>query len=659
MLTPPCPHTMIRALNGGRCVLCPAAPDLDDLGELDAAALERDLERSILADSFGAFVAAAFPLVAGRAYAPNVASEAIIEHLQAVADGKLRRLAVAVAPGLGKSTIISVLYPAWRWTRDPAWRVITASHAHDLAVTLARKARALVGGEWFRAMFPHVTLGADRADHYETARGGHRIAVGVGGGLTGFRAHETICDDSLNAVDARSEATRAAVNVWYDEALSTRLDDPDRAAQIVVQQRLHSDDLVGHLAEQGGWEMLVLPSEFDPARRTVTSIWTDPRTEDGELVASQIHSAEHLAERKVTLGSAAYSCQYLQDPTDAEGGLFQRGWWKFHKPDGRAADGTRRPLGCSDVPAVPLPSSGRVVVSLDAAFKDLKTSDNVCFLVALLVGAERYILERRWGKMSFTRTKEVVRELAATYRGAVFLVEDKANGTAIIDELKLDVPNLIAISPRESKESRAAAVSPTVEAGQVFLPDGVGWLESFVDELAAFPRGKADDQVDALTQLLNWARTPIDDEEREAFRGALQLCGSFGDAPMTLSQIEAELAEYDRRRAGVAAAPTPPPVDDRIRRELRRAGLPPDMFDRARRRPTALEDELDDLAWRSMSGSGLGGALFDAPMPAPPAPPSERMGVGRPVAGAVVPEPEITAAMRAAGALATPDRRKG
>lgn len=484
------------------------------LGSLTRLQLEAELCRRSFAD----FVRTFWPQVEpARPFVPNLASDAVIEHLQAIGEGKLRRLLIALPPGLGKTTIASVLFPAWRLARDASYRVICASHAHSLAVTASLKTRRLVEHERYRSLFPSVVLRDDenRSDFWATTRDGRRLAVGVGGALVGFRAGEAIVDDSLNGADARSKATRDATNEWFDTSLSTRLDDPDRAAMTVIQQRLHSYDLIGHLLEMGGWEALVLPAEFERARRCVTSLWSDPRSEDGELLAPRIHSAEYLAEQKRVLGSSAYACVYGQSPSDDEGGLFLRGSWRFWKPDGVAADASRRPRGCSDAPAVALPAGGRVVISLDAAFKDLSTSDAVCFLIVRAVGAERYVLERRHGRMSFTTTVNTLRELAARYPGATFLVEDAANGTAVIDQCRRVVPNLVAVQPKESKEARAAACSPAVEAGQVFLPEGAGWLGDFVEECAAFPRGKHDDQVDALTQLLNYLATSDPDTERK------------------------------------------------------------------------------------------------------------------------------------------------
>lgn len=485
----------------------------------DLRALAMSLRRSLLGSSFLDFVRFAWPIVEPhRPFVLTTATAALIEHLQALHDGRLSRLAVSIAPGSGKSTLASVLFPAWQWVTRPQARSIYASHALDLARRDSQRCRRLIESDRYRELVGGAwSLRADvnRLDHFESTAGGHRIAIGVGGALTGLRAGAggvIVVDDSLNAIDARSKAARDAVNDWFDAAVSTRLDAARAGAPgggiALIQQRLHSADLIGHALELGGFESLVLASEYDPARRCVTSIWADPRTEPNELLAPEIHSSAYLAEQKRILGSSAYACQYLANPTDGDGGLFLASNWRFWKPDGTAPVSTRRPAGCTDVAAAPLPTGGRTIVSLDAAFKDLSTSDAVCFLVAQVVGAERYLLERRYGRMSFTRTCDVLRELAIKYSGATFLIEDKANGSAILDACRKIVPNLVAINPRESKEARAAAVSPAVEAHQVFLPEGAAWIDEFTSEAAAFPKGAHDDQVDALTQLLAYSVRP-------------------------------------------------------------------------------------------------------------------------------------------------------
>lgn len=454
--------------------------------------------------SFSSFVEQAWSLVEpARPYVRSTASEAIVEHLQAVGDGRIRRLLVALPPGLGKSTFCSVLYPAWRFARDPSWRGVFGSHAHTLAVRDSLRTRRLVQSPWFKQQFG-VELRDDenRSDYWATTAEGRRIAVGVDGALVGFRATEALVDDPLNTVDARSKTTRDHTNRWFVEALSTRLDDPDNAPRIVIQQRLHSDDLIGYLLAAGGWEALILPAEYDARRRTTTCIWEDPRTEPSQLLAPQLHSRDFLDRQRVELGSAAYSCQYLQSPTDDEGGMFQREWWGFYKTTARL----RRPFGATDKPAVELPKRfDHRVISIDCAFKGGPDNDYVVMLVLGVHRADRYVLDVVRRQLDFTSTCKQVRALAASYPFAKILIEDAANGPAVISALAREVAGLIPVRPDGGKEARAAAISPQVESGNVFLPEGAPWVADFIDELAAFPRGKHDDQVDAFSQALGHA----------------------------------------------------------------------------------------------------------------------------------------------------------
>lgn len=454
--------------------------------------------------SFAAFVEQAWPLVEpAHAYVPNVATDAIVEHLQAVGDGRIRRLLVALPPGLGKSTLCSVLYPSWRFARDPSWRGIFASHAHNLAMRDSLRTRRLVESPWFKQSFG-VELHADenRNDYWATTAEGRRIAVGVGGALVGYRASDAVVDDSLNGVDARSKTTRDSTNRWFVENLTTRLDDPDNASRIVIQQRLHSDDLIGYLLAAGGWEALILPAEYDPRRRTTTNIWADPRSLPNELLAPSLHSREFLDRQRIELGTAAYSCQYLQSPTDDEGGMFLREWWGFYKTSSRL----RRPFGASDRAAVELPKKfDHRVISIDCSFKGGPDNDYVVMLVLGVHRADRYVLEVARKQLDFTGTCKQVKALAAQYPFAKILIEDAANGPAVISALAREVSGLIPVRPDGGKEARAAAISPQVESGNVFLPEGAPWVADFIDELAAFPRGKHDDQVDAFSQALGHA----------------------------------------------------------------------------------------------------------------------------------------------------------
>lgn len=488
--------------------------ELSGLDPAGLAALEVQLARAVSRESFADFVRAVWPLLEpnGRPFVPNAASDAIIEHLQAVGDGLLRRLLIAVPPGSGKSTLASIAFQPWLWLKRPALRAIHASHSAKLATDLSTKARRLIESDWYRRV-SGIELLADqnRLDDFANTRSGRRMAIGVDGSLTGLRGDMAIVDDSLDANDRLSKATREAANDWFDSSLTNRLDG-ESAPIVVIQQRLHSDDLIGHLVGEGGWEYLCLPLECDSSRRSSTSIgWTDTRA-DGENLAPELYPPAKVAEARVK-GSASFSCIWQQNPIDAEGGLFRREHWRFWKPDGTAPATSRRPSGCSDEPAVPVPSTfERTLVSIDCAFKDGEKNDYVVAVVIGTRGAHRYVTELRRGKLDFVKTCSLVKELAAKHRGATFLVEDTANGPAVVKQLHDRVGNLIAVRPDGGKEARASACQPAVEAGQVFLPDGAGWLDAFVEELAGFPRGKHDDQVDALSQALNYLAGAIDDD---------------------------------------------------------------------------------------------------------------------------------------------------
>lgn len=471
----------------------------------DIAALELVLEVSILRDSFRDFARAAWPLVTGGELRTNYATDAIATVLQAVGDGQLRRVCIALAPGLGKSTWCSVLYPAWRWARDPRYRLITASHAHDIAVQMAMRSRRLIQHEWFRSRFG-VQLAHDENQQarYATTQGGHRIAVGVQGAILGFRAHEAIADDPLDAYDARSRVQRDKTNQWFDESLSTRID--GEGALAVVQQRLDRDDVIGHLVARGGFELVSLPAEFDAARRCVVlngagaEIWRDPREAEGELLAPDTLSREKLDALKLQLGSAGYASQFQQSPADDTAALIKRAWWMFHRQPHTAAD-TRRPTGSNDSDAVATPEHfDRIVIACDLTFGSL-TGDYAVIQAWGAKGGGRYLLEQWRKRAGFEESSDAIEQMAGKYPGAKILVEKAANGAAIIETLRKKLSTVVAVKPIGSKLQRLSAVSPHVEAGSCYLPLGAAWLDDFVEELAGAT--KHDDCQDVASYALH------------------------------------------------------------------------------------------------------------------------------------------------------------
>lgn len=463
---------------------------------LDARA---EIAASIARDSFADFVQQAWHVLEpnGSAFIMNPGTGALIDHLQAVADGKIRRLLIACPPGFGKSTIATVAWPLWMWARNPSWRVICASYAYALASQLANRAKRVLEDEWYRDTFG-VVLRAERADALETTAGGRRFFCGVGGALTGFRANAFVVDDSLNAVDALSDVATARVNQWHDTALSNRLDRGHEAPQIVIQQSLNDSDLIAHLRRRGGYDELVLAAKYEPEFKCKTSIWEDGRTERGQLLAPEIQSQAFLDEQEIVLGPYAFAAQYQQRPAPLEGGMIKREWFKRFTLGELMASG-KLDLDC-------------VTISVDPTGNAVAAGDNVGLLVVGNKGPRRYVLEDATRRMTFLETCAAIRVLLSTYpQCRKVLIEKSVVGPAIVEQLRKEVNTgaLRTVVIEEltthmlgKKEQRAMAMVPALAAGLVYLLDGASWITAFVAEMGMFPNGQHDDRVDALAQLL-------------------------------------------------------------------------------------------------------------------------------------------------------------
>jgi predicted phage terminase large subunit-like protein len=276
----------------------------------------------------------------------------------------------------------------------------------------------------------------------------------------------------------------------------------------VIQQRLHEADLTGDALIKGGYEHLCLPEQFVLDRRRQTSIgWTDPRTGAGQLLWPQKIDQAALDSLKVTLGSYRYAGQYQQRPAPAEGGMLKKHWWRYWQPRGAnlPAIPVKMPDGSIEQRyAVELPRGFDLQLqSWDMAFKDTQNADFVVGQVMAALGADRYLLDQVRDRLDFPGTVLAVRRFSARWPEAELkLVEDKANGPAVIQSLRHEIAGLVEVNPEGGKVSRAAAASAQLESGNWHLPHPVlaPWVEEFIGEFSAFPAGAHDDQVDAWSQ---------------------------------------------------------------------------------------------------------------------------------------------------------------
>ena len=475
---------------------------------IEHATLEQ-VESVLLSKSFSEYVKSAWPIIEpGTPYIPNWHIDAIGEHLEAVSKGQILRLLINMPPRHMKSSLVSVIWPTWQWTWRPETKWMFTSYALSLSIRDSVACRRLIESPWFKSRWAHrfkLTSDQNQKGRFDNDAHGYRLATSVGGAATGEGGDIIVFDDPHNVNEAESEAVREGVITWWDHSMSTRLNNPKTGAFVGVMQRVNEGDLSGHVLAQGGWEHLCLPAEYDRrdmiqvpsgyVKRQTSIGWSDPRTVKGELLWPSRYGPVEIADLKKRLGSYGTSGQLQQLPSPAEGGLIKRTWWKRY---------TETPKGLD-----------KLLFAWDCTFKGADTSDYVVGQAWGLLGAYCYLLDQTRGQWDITETIRQIRALREKWakQGLTktpdiprILIEDKANGPAIISVLRHEVPGVIAWPPKgrrlDSKEARVQAVAPLIEAGQVWLPEGQAFTEQLVDEAAAFPNGSYDDAIDCAAHAL-------------------------------------------------------------------------------------------------------------------------------------------------------------
>jgi predicted phage terminase large subunit-like protein len=420
-----------------------------------------------------------------------------------VAEGRCDRLIITMPPQEGKSTRVTTIGPLWMLTRNPDLRIAIACYAQDLADEFGRNIRNHIiandGTDDTLDLGLRIAPdnGAARRWRIDGYRGGVR-SVGITSGLTGKPAEMLYIDDPIKDMrDADSKAWREVVWSFWQAVANTRL--APGAPVIIILTRWHEEDLAGKVlaAEDAHrWKVLNIPAQadHDPNKGETDPLGREP----GEfMVSARGRSVEQWRQTQVAVGSRVWAALYQGRPTPAAGDIFQREWWReytsprwIERPDGTCW----------------APGADEVAMSWDMAFKDTDGSDYVVGQVWARYGLDLFLLDQVHDRLSFTATCAALRDMAAKWPQATLkLVEDKANGTAVINSLRRQVPGLVPVEPDGSKEARARAVTPFIEAGSVYLPapELCPWVGGFRDEHASFPNGSHDDQVDACTQAIN------------------------------------------------------------------------------------------------------------------------------------------------------------
>lgn len=429
------------------------------------------------------FARATFPR-----YRPAPHHRLIADALMQVERGEIDRLIITMPPRHGKSELASIRFPAWYLGRNPDRRIIATSYGAGLAYRMSRQARNIVDGPGWP--FP-VHLANDLAQVQQWDLAGHRggyIAAGSGGPITGSGAHLLLIDDPVrNQQDADSATYRDNLWEWYTSTAYTRLE--DNGAVILIMTRWHADDLAGRLLAaqaQGGdrWTVLHLPALADVG---------DPLgREPGAALWPEKYDVAALERIRTAVGSRVFAALYQGTPSNDDSALLKREWWRTYRQAPERFD--------------------RVIQSWDMTFKGGVHNDYVVGQVWGTVGADCYLLDQVRGRLDFPATLDAVRALTAAWPAATTkLIEDTANGPAVIATLTREIGGIVPVRPEGGKVARVNAIAGLVEAGNVHIPDPAlrSWAGDFIEEAAAFPTGAHDDMIDATSQALVRLMVPV------------------------------------------------------------------------------------------------------------------------------------------------------
>ena len=476
-------------------------------------------------------------------------------HLQAVTEGEINRLLINVPPGMMKSLLVNVFWPAWEWTHRPGLRYVCTAHSQNLAVRDSTKMRRLVQSDWYQKRWGDkvkLTGDVNAKTKFENTNTGFREAVAFES-MTGVRGDRVTIDDPHSVDSAMSEIQRQTTIDTFLEAVPTRLTNPATSAIVVIMQRLHTDDVSGVILEKNlGYTHIMLPMEFDPERRCVTDLgFADPREYEGQLLFETRFPREVVERDKRVMGPWAVAGQFQQSPSPRGGGIIQRDWWRLWDDEEAKAQGVPS--------AAQYPMMDYIVASLDGAYTSKQENDPSALTVwgVFQKGgqAARRILSRSgevvdliddrdtipcvmlmhaWEKRLPIHGPDVIREAGESdfafknrqqiawglvehvvdtcnkYKVDMLLIEAKGPGLSVAQEIqRLNRTNswtVKLINPGNAdKVARAYAVQPTFSNGIVYAPDKA-WADKVITQFEQFPKTKHDDLVDSTTQAIRYLR---------------------------------------------------------------------------------------------------------------------------------------------------------
>lgn len=437
--------------------------------------------------------------------------EAMCEHLEAFARGEFPIFLCSLPPRETKSTIFSVIYPTWRWTTSPWTKFMMLTYGEKLASTFSQASRRLIRSQWYQDRWGkkfYILEDQDTKLLYDNSAKGRRFSSTIGSGVLGQGADEIGIDDPHDTQATETDDVREkTLDVW-DNTLTNRANDKKQFRAFITAQRLHEQDLIGHVLEKNpGAVYLRIPREFEEHHRCVTVVlpntkperWMDPRTVEGELMNPERCGPNEVNFLKSNNTPHEYAGREQQRPVPKSGGIFEADWFE-HRFD-----------------LAKHPSFSAIIQSWDTASKDLQTSAYSVCTTWGIYGRSAYLMNVYRDRIRTDKLEVQARSLMNTWNADTVLIEEAASGIGLINALRHATTdwtgrqleggaNIVGIKvpPRLTKEQRAENAAPFWSEGRGFIPSGVPWASDFITEHLKFPSTKFKDQVDSASQFVMW-----------------------------------------------------------------------------------------------------------------------------------------------------------
>ncbi len=453
--------------------------------------MHNKLLRAILRNDFSSFIHKTFYTInPSMEYFPNWHIELIAEKLEEVRKGNIKRLIINMPPRALKSVCVSVAWPAWLLGQDPSTRIMIASYSQILSIKHSMDCRFVVTSDWYQTLFPKTILSKthNQKSKFMTTNHGFRFSTSVGGSATGEGGDVLIIDDPHNPSHIHSQKMRTKVIEWFEQTFLTRLNSRSNGSIILVMQRLHEEDLSGYLmaSDPGSWEILKIPAICNISH-TININGKIVNLTMGDPLHQGRDTKETILQIEKEMGRENFAAQYLQEPISKNSVMIASTDIKYSDEKIKHFD--------------------YYVQSWDTAIKVSESSDySVCTTWGVISGTY-YLVHLLRMKMDYPSLKKTVQRLNIRYNPKIILIEDKASGQSLIQDLQSEgFNNIIAQKPKLDKITRFAAVLPLFQEHRVILPKQASWLQVFIKEITTFPSSKHDDIVDSVSQFLGYMK---------------------------------------------------------------------------------------------------------------------------------------------------------